>query len=137
MILRNFRLKKGDSIQEYPRIKLIESEYVFTDMPLCELDQVEEDAEELYIVDVHPYTNIARVTTRDKVNVILSKTKIFHLKPISDNPEEANNSKLIETTKELAIKSIRLPLNTEVDKLCLINGEIMMLDNQVEVKEGE
>lgn len=126
MILKNFKLKKGKSFEEFPCVKLIESEYVFTNIPICEIEIDDEDVTDLYVLDIHPQTNLARVVSKDKLESIISKTKIFHFKSLYSDGEEA--SKLQEVDKSEAEVSMRLPINTDINKLFLMNGEAMMLE---------
>lgn len=126
MILKNFKIKKDVKVAEFNAIKIIKSEYVFTNLPVCEIEIDDEDSDELYIIDVHPYSNIAKVVTREQLEGILNKTKIFHLKSL--NPETTEASGLVEVGEDEAQLTLRFPVDTDVNKLFYMDGEVMMLD---------
>lgn len=136
MILKNFKLKKGDSLQEFPGVKILQSEYVFTDVPICEIDLEDEESDDLYLIDLNQMRGIAKVVSKSKIQDILVKTKIFNLKSIASAEPNAP-AKLIEVPKEEAEISLRLPIETPIDMLFVMNGEVLMLDNQGEIAEGE
>ena len=129
MILKNFMIKKGKSYEGYPEIKLIESEFVFVNMSICQINMEDiEDTNGLYVIDIHPQTNIARIVARERIDQILKDTKIFYFKSLYTEGDQA--SKLEEVDPKDAEVSMRLPLDTIVDKLFIMNGEIMMIDDQ-------
>lgn len=133
MILKNYKLKKGIHIDEFNGIKIIGSEYVFVNLPVCRIDVADEDADDLFLVDVHPQTGIAKIVTKEVLESVLKNTKIFHFKALQN--EDGSPSKIEEVSESEAELSIRFPLDTNINKLFVMNGEVMMLDNEEEITE--
>jgi hypothetical protein len=115
-VLRNFK-KTGKYLEEFPMIKLIDSELVMADLPICAVDFDRE-----YVNPVVRYMQnvpFALVEEAAEMQQSIKGTKVFHF----DFTEDAIHLK--EVAPEAAKIHQRLPLDTPVKEMVFINGQLL------------
>jgi hypothetical protein len=125
-VIKNYKLnKKAGKVEEFPAIKIKEDEDVFVELPLC-ICEYEKEYEEPFLFSSSS-TVISVVLEKTDLLEKIKNTKLFYLKVLEDG-------KVQETKKEQSDFSYRLPTNTLVEDLAIVNGQLGLLEKD---KRGE
>lgn len=115
-VLKNFKFTKS-KIEEFRVIEFLNSEDVILELPLAvhEFNQIFE----------YPiiFGAISGVPLVQEAETVIEKTRMFHFKQGEIDPETKNSS-VVETSEKEATVHIRLPKDTKVNELILINGQV-------------
>lgn len=124
LVLKNYKptkIKHEDLLE----VKILEGEDIFVNLPIAVVDFLTHLEVPVLFGD---YNGIPAIVELSEVQ---NRTKLFHLKAISDIPGSA----LEETTKESAQYSLRLPKDTPVNQLVIMNDEVLWAQPVVEEVE--
>lgn len=124
-IIRNYKLLK-ERHEEFPKIELKQYEVVFAEMPLC-IALYDYDYDDPYLYAAEGQIPVAM--EKNELIKMIEGTKLFFFKVVNGNRVE-------EVNKEDAEFSYRLPVDTPVEKLAIINGQFGLLEEE-EVQEEE
>lgn len=117
-VLKNYKVLK-ETIEEFPLIKLKQDEDVFVDLPLCTVPYgVEFETPVLFYTQ---QTQIPEVVEKAEIEEKIKGTKLFYFKILEGDKVE-------EVSPKDADFSYRLPEETPVKNLAIINGELGLLD---------
>jgi len=120
-VLKNYK-KTGKFVDEdYPVVKILDSEDVFAELPLCVVEYNVFYKEPVLIVNPN---KIPMVVEKAELLQKISKLKKFYFLV---NPE---TKEVKEVEKDEANFAQRLPKDTPVDQLVYENGEILLIENQ-------
>jgi len=118
-VLKNYK-KLKEQIEEFPAVKILDAEDVFVELPLCVMDFGLE-IEKPYIY-AGPDAQVPIVLTKEELLERIKGTKVFYLKQLE-------NGNIQEVPKEEATLSYRLPEDTPVDKLAIMNGQLGIIES--------
>jgi thermostable 8-oxoguanine DNA glycosylase len=117
-IIKNYKVL-NNGIEEFPYIKIKEDEDVFVDLPICLCEfGVTYKKPMLFVNQIN---QIPTVLEEEELVKAIENTKIFYLKMDEDE-------RIIEVDKSESQMSYRLPKNTPVDQLAIINGQLGILE---------
>lgn len=124
-VLKNYKKTKELIDNDYPVISIRYDDEVFADLPIC---AVEYDT---------TYTKAVLLTEPNKIPVVIEAAEL--LQKLSKLTKyffyvDAETGEVKEVNEKEANLSVRLPHNTDISKLAYYNGEIILLDNQEEIK---
>jgi thermostable 8-oxoguanine DNA glycosylase len=119
-IIKNYKVLK-ETVEEFPCIKIREDEDVFAELPICLCKYGVEYREPILFVGQQGQIPI--VLEKEELIEKIKGTRIFFLKLKEDNTVE-------EVDKEDSHFSYRLPIDTPVDKLMILNGELGLVENK-------
>lgn len=111
-VLKNYKPKK-EMLEEFPYAKLIDSEDVLVDLPICAAEFGKEYKKPVVYGN---YKGIPTIYEEEEVILQLEKLKLFHF--------TEDKGKLTEVEPEKATIKVRLPIDTKVDELVFDNGQI-------------
>lgn len=113
-VIKNFK-KLKESVDEFPSIKILDSEDIFVDLPLC-IMEFNREYRDPYLY-FGPETPIGEVMEKEALLFKTKGTKLFYFKKVEEN-------RVKEVTKDEAEFSYRLPEEVPVEELAIINGQI-------------
>ena len=125
-VIKNYK-KVKEAIFEFPFIKIKEDEDVFADLPLCLAEFGVEYVKP--IIYFGPDAQIPLVMEENELLARIKDTKLFHF---AVNQETGQLSETEE--KNAVFFSQRLPEDTPVDKLAIIEGQLGILEDENEEK---
>lgn len=113
-ILKNFKLAEG-KWEEFPFIKILPGEDIFVGLPICKM---EFQAQFVRPVIVVRDNEIPTVVELEELKHKLTNTKRFFL--------VANEKGLLKEVDQKDSKLvIRLPIDTKIDELIYMNGQVL------------
>jgi hypothetical protein len=123
-LIKNYK-NLNEYIEEFPYIKIKDDEDVYAEVPLCmiEFGRIIEKP----VLYMNQTLKIPIALSEDEVREKIKGTKLFHLKLNEDKTVE-------EVKKEDSHFSYRLPIDTPIEKLMVLNGELGIVDN---IKKGD
>lgn len=120
-VLKNYK-KTGEFVDEdYPVIKINDSEDVFAELPLCVAEYNTFYKEPVLMIVPN---KIPSVIEKAELLKTLSKLKKFYFLV------DEETGQVQEVEKEKANLTYRLPKDTPVDMLVYKNGEILLIENE-------
>lgn len=126
-VIKNFKFTK-EKIEEFNVIKILNSEDVILELPLG-VHEFNQEFE--YPIIFGDFQGVALIQEAERV---MEKTKMFHLKNLAED-EETKTISLVECSEKEATTHIRLPRDTKVDELVLINGKVFWAQKVEKPKE--
>lgn len=120
LVFKNYKPTK-QKLEELEIVKVLENEDVFVDLPTAVMEFGVEYENPTIFGD---YKGIPRIL---EAKEILEHTKMYHLTSGVEDPETKQVS-VIETTKEKATWSFRLPKDTPIDQLIVIDNQILLAE---------
>lgn len=126
-VIKNFKFTK-EKIEEFNVVKILDSEDVILEMPLGvhEFNQTFE-----YPIVFGEFQGIAMI---QEAETVMERTKMFFLKNLKED-EETKTVSVIECTEKEATTKVRLPRDTKVEELVLINGKVFWAQKVEKPKE--
>lgn len=121
-VIKNFKLEKR-YVEEFPCVKILESEDVYADIPICLVDFNREYKKPVAYMTEN--SNIPTIVEEEELMKLIKGTKLFHFKMDEKGTLE-------EVEKEKSDFSYRLPIDTPVEKLAIIEGQIGILEDAPE-----
>lgn len=125
-VLKNYKPTKIKH-EELVEIKIREDDEVFVGLPIVAVGYLQEFENPVVFGD---YNGVPMVREAKEV---LGRTKLFHFKEGTED-EETKTMGVVETTKEEAKWSFRLPNDTPVEELIIIDNQIFLAEK---VEKGE
>ena len=124
-VLKNYK-KTGEFVDEdYPVIKINDSEDVFAELPLCVAEYNTFYKEPVLMIVPN---KIPSVIEKAELLKTLSKLKKFYFLV------DEKTGQVQEVGKEKANLTYRLPKDTPVDMLVYTDGEILLIENEEVIK---
>lgn len=124
-IIRNYKILK-EKLEEFPKIELKQYEVVFAELPLC-VAQYDYEYDEPYLFMFEG--QIPVVMEKEELLKKIEGTKLFFFKVV-------NGNKVEEVPEKDAEFSYRLPIETPIHKLAIINGQFGLLEEEEEETEN-
>lgn len=124
-VLKNFK-KTGKFIDEFPYVKVKNDEDIYAELPICLAEFGVEYQNPL--VYVGPDSAAPVLMEEEELLERIKGTKLFYLKVDEEG-------KIEEVKKEESNLAYRLPIDTPVEKLAIIQGQLGLLDDNQEPNE--
>lgn len=129
-LLKNYRVL-NERYEGVPVIEIRNQSEVFAEMPVCMIPYEKEEPK-WYLLGRDPRTKIGMVVGHIGLKEVLKTHKMYFL---TDEGAKEGKTNLREVAYGEHKYEQLFPLGTDVSKLMIYNGEIVLFDNTEEVQE--